>query len=141
MSDFNGAPKPRIVLSYQGPILTSAVTVRKCVDAMEAQLCGNELAAHGIDYYILNQNVNSLGWPYAGLSEVEVQVREQDAESARQILSRFDGNPLDVEPDEGAASDEPVADPTGEGMLVSAAAFETPRELYDAAATLGASRI
>ena len=141
MPDPNRPPKARVVLSYQGPILTSAVTVRKCIDAMQAQLCGNELAAHGIDYYILNQNVNSLGWPYAGLSEVEVQVREQDAELARQLLSRFEGNPLDVEPDEGAATREAVPDPGGEGVLVPAAAFDNPRELYDAAATLGAARV
>lgn len=141
MSEPSRPPKARVALSYQGPILTSAVTVRKCTDAMEAQLCGNELGAHGIDYYILNQNVNSLGWPYSGFSDVEVQVREQDAELARQLLSRFEGNPLDVEPDEGAATLEPIPDPGGEGVLVTAAAFDNPRALYDAAATLGAARI
>jgi len=141
MSDPNPPPKARAVLAYQSPILTSAVTVRKCIDAMEAQLCGNELAAHGIEYFILNQNVNSLGWPYAGLSEVEVQVRKQDAPLAAQLLSRFEGNPLDVEPDEGAASQEPVPSPVGEGLLVVAESFETVRDLYDAAATLGSVRI
>jgi DNA-directed RNA polymerase subunit RPC12/RpoP len=129
-----------VVLAYQGPILTSAVTVGRCADPIEAQLCGNELAAHGIDYHILNQNVNSLGWPYAGLSQVEVQVREQDAQLASRLLARFEANPLDVEPDEGG-HDGPIPDPAGEGVLVAVATFDHPRELYDAAATLGAARI
>lgn len=134
-------PPARIVLSYQAPALTSAVTVRQCADVMEAQLCANELAAHGIEYHLLNQNVNALGWPYSGLSSVEVQVREQDAPLARQLLARFEANPLDVEPEEGSADERTLADPSGEGLLVSAGAFDDPRRMYDAAATLGAARI
>jgi hypothetical protein len=128
------------VLSYQAPMLTSAVTVRSCFDAMEAQLCGNVLAAHGIDYYIMNQNTNTLG-PYSGFSRVEVQVREEDARRAAELLARFQADPLDVEPQEPGGADEAVSDPSGKGTLAVAAAYETPRELFDAAATLGASRI
>lgn len=134
------APRPRLVLSYQAPMLTSAVTVRSCFDAIEAQLCGNVLAAQGIDYYIMNQNTNTLG-PYSGFSRVEVQVREEDARRAAELLARFQADPLDVEPEESDGPDEAVSDPSGKGMLAVAAAYETPRELFDAAATLGASRI
>jgi hypothetical protein len=129
-----------LVLSYQTPMLTSAVTVRSCFDAIEAQLCGNVLAAQGIDYYIMNQNTNTLG-PYAGFSRVEVQVREEDARRAAELLARFQADPLDVEPEEPGGADQVVSDPSGKGTLAVAAAYETARELFDAAATLGASRI
>ena len=134
------APRPQLVLSYQAPILTSPVTVRSCFDAMEAQLCGNVLAAQGIDYYIMNQNTNTLG-PYSGFSRVEVQVREEDARQASELLARFQADPLDVEPQEPDGPEQAVSDPSGKWTLAVAAAYETPRELFDAAATLGASRI
>jgi hypothetical protein len=130
----------RTVLPYQGILPTKAVTVHKFYDAFEAQLYANELAAHGIDYYLLNQNANVLG-PYAPSSLLELQVREQDVAETRAVLSRFHVNPAEVEPAGDSDPTRSIPDPAGEGRLVSAAAYDTPRRLFDAAATLGAARV
>lgn len=131
---------PPPVLPYQPLLPTSAVTVRQCRDICEAQLFANELAAHGIDYYVMNQNTSVLG-TYVGFTYVDLQVREQDVERAAAVLSKLEINPLDVEPAEAIDPDQPLPDPNGNGMLVSAAAFDNPRSLHDAAANLGAARI
>ena len=131
----------RAVLPYQGALPTSAVTVRKCREAYEAQILANELAAHGIDYYVMNQNTNDIMGTYVGFTYVELQVRKEDAERASAILSKLEVNPLEVEPAEATDPDRAVPDPAADGMLVSAAAFDNPRNLFDAAATLGAARI
>jgi hypothetical protein len=130
----------RAVLPYQAALPTSAKTVRKFNDVYEAQLFANQLAAHGIDYYLMNRNTNILG-AYSGFSLVELQVREQDAIQAEAVLSQFQINPLEIEPAEETDATQPISDPAGEGMLVAAAAFDNPRSLYDAAATLGAAHI
>lgn len=130
----------RTVLPYQGILPTSAVTVRKFYDPFEAQLYANELAAHGIDYYLMNQNANVLG-PYAGASPLELQVREQDVPETQAVLSRFHVNPAEVEPAEDSDPSKSIPDPVGAGLLVAAAAYDNPRGLFDAASTLGAARV
>lgn len=131
----------RAVLPYQGALPTSAVTVRKCRELYEAQILANELAAHDIDYYVMNQNTNDIMGTYVGFTYVELQVRKEDAERASAILSKLEVNPLEIEPAEIIDPAQAIADPAGDGMLVSAAAFDNPRSLFDAAATLGAARI
>jgi hypothetical protein len=131
----------RAVLAYQRSLPTSAVTVRKCRDIYEAQIFANELAANGIDYYVMNQNTNDLLGTYVGFTYVELQVRKEEAEAASALLSKLSGNPLEVEPAEASNADQPIPDPAGEGILVSAAGFDNPRSLLDAAATLGAARV
>ena len=130
----------RTVLPYEGILPTNAVTVRRFYDPFEAQLYANELAAHGIDYYLMNQNANVLG-PYAGASPLELQVREQDVPETQAVLSRFHVNLAEVEPAGDSDPFKSISDPTGDGLLVSAAAYENPRQLFDAAATLGAARV
>jgi hypothetical protein len=130
----------RTVLPYQGVQATNAVTLRRFYDPFEAQLYANELAAHGIDYYLMNQNANVLG-AWAGSSQVELQVREHDLPVAHAALAQFHVNPLEVEPAEDSDPSSPIPDPSGDGHLVSAAAYDNPRHLFDAASTLGAARI
>jgi hypothetical protein len=114
--------------------------LRRLYDAFEAQLYANELAAHGIDYYLMNQNANVLG-AWGGSSQVELQVREDDLPIARQAIAQFQVNPLEVEPAEDSDPSRSIPDPAGAGLLVSAAAYDNPRRLFDAASTLGAARV
>jgi hypothetical protein len=130
----------RAVLSYETPVPVGAVTVQKFHDAMEAQMCANELAAHGIQYALVNVNANVLG-PYVGFSQVELQVRKQDLAEAQAVLSQAQVNPMEVEPEDDLDRQVPLPDPEGEGKLVMAAAFENSRDLFDAAVALGAVRI
>lgn len=132
----------RVVLPYHGPALSSAVTVKTFFNAMEAQLYANELAAHGIDYFLANQNANTfLGW-YSGFTQVELQVRRQDADRAAEVLARLQLlDPTDVEPEDDSDPQAPIPDPDGQGILVTLAAFDNPLSVYDAAAILGAARI
>lgn len=129
------------VLGYQRVVLRAPVTVRRFFDPMEAQLYANELAAHDIEYAILSQNVATfLGW-YSGFSQVELQVHQEDAATADQLLSRLQLDPADVEPAEDSDPQAPVPDPSGNGKLVVAGAYDNPRRLYDAAATLGSAHV
>ena len=132
----------RVVLPYQGPLPTSAVTVRTFYNAIEAQIFANELAAHGVEYFLANENANTfLGW-YSGFTQVELQVRKEDAAAADELLGRLQlKDPTDVEPLDESDPNEPIADPAGGQMLVTVAAYDDPRKLYDAAAALGAARV
>lgn len=133
--------REKLVLPYQRAVLKAPVTVRKFFDVMEAQLYANELAAHDIDYSLLNQNSqNMLGW-YSGFGQIELQVREEDAAESEQLLSRLNVKPDEVEPADDSDPRAPIADSTSNEVLVTAAAYDQPRKLYDAAATLGAANI
>jgi len=133
-------PRP-VVLPYQRVTIQAPVTVRKFYSALEAQLYANELADHDIEYSIVNQNAaTTLGW-YSGFAQVELQVHAEDAPEARQLLARLNVNSSDVEPADNADPQAPIPDPQGDGMLVTAAAYDDPGALYDAAATLGAAYI
>jgi hypothetical protein len=128
------------VLPYQRQVNTPVVTVRTFYDAMEAQLYANELEVAGIDYNLTNQNTNTLG-PYAAFSQVELQVRQEDVADAQQLLSQLELDPTDVEPEQALDPSAAIPDPAGEGTLVPAVAFDRPRPMFDAAATLGAARV
>ncbi|HEY8746739.1 MAG TPA: DUF2007 domain-containing protein [Tepidisphaeraceae bacterium] len=128
------------VLPYQRQVNTPVVTVRTFYDAMEAQLYANELEVAGIDYNLTNQNTNTLG-PYAAFSQVELQVREEDVADAQRLLSQLELDPTDVEPEQSVDPTAPLPDPSGEGTLVTAVAFDNPRAMFDAAAVLGAARV
>lgn len=135
------SPARPLVLPYQRAVLRAPVTVRKFFDAMEAQIYANELASHDIEYALLNQNApNALGW-YSGFGQVELQVLEEDAAAANELLSRLHLDPGEVEPAEESDPQAPLPDPDGGGMLVAAAAYEDPQRLYDAAALLGAAHV
>jgi hypothetical protein len=136
------APPARpVVLAYQSVVLQAPVTVRKFFDPIEAQIHANELAAHDIEYALLNQNApGALGW-YSGFAQVQLQVREEDAAIANELLSRLRIEPGEVEPADESDPQAPIPDPGGQGVLVSTAAYEDPRQLYDAAGLLGASHI
>jgi len=131
----------KVVLPYQGALATSATTIRKFHDLLEAQLFANELASHDIEYFLVNQNVTGLGFPYSGFSQIELQVREQDLAESQRILTNVQVNPLELEPEDTGDPKIPIPDPGGEGVLVMACAYENPRDLFDAAASLGAARI
>jgi hypothetical protein len=134
-------PARPVVLAYQSAALRAPVTVRKFFDPMEAQIYANELAAHDIEYALLNQNAPSaLGW-YSGFAQVQLQVREEDVAEANELLSRLKLEPGEVEPAEEVDPKIPMPDPSGNGTLVSAGAFEDPRQLYDAAGVLGAAHV
>jgi hypothetical protein len=122
----------RTVLPYSGAAVTSAVTVRSCGNPMEAQLVAGRLTSAGIDSYLMNENANALG-PYSGFCPIDVQVKKEDLERAREVLAQGDFDPLDVEP--AAETAEEAAD------LAEVAVFDNPRALFDAAAVLGAARI
>jgi len=128
------------VLSYQRNAFSPLVTVRTFYSALDAQMLANELDAGGIWCTLTNQNTNTLG-PYAAFSQVELQVRQEDVEEARELLSRFDGGSTDVEPEQDVDPTEAVPDPGGEGVLVTVAAFDTPAAMYDAAGALGAAHV
>jgi hypothetical protein len=130
----------RAVLPYQGALPTSAVTVGTFYHVYEAHIFANQLASQGIDYFLMNQNVNVLG-AYAGFSQIELQVRKEDLAAARNALAQFQASPLEVEPAERTDPDQPIPDPAGEGLLVTAGRFDNPRSLFDAAAILGAARV
>lgn len=128
------------VLPYQRQPTAPAVTVRKFYDAVEAQLYANVLEAAGIEYSLLNMNTNTLG-AYSAFSQVELQVRDEDAAEARAVLDGLQLDPVDVEPEADPGPEASIPDPAGDGELVPAAAYATPRELYDAAGALGGARI
>jgi hypothetical protein len=130
-----------VVLAYQSAVLQAPVTVRRFFDPMEAQIHANELAAHDIEYAILNQNTPGfLGW-YSGFAQVELQVREGDAAVADELLSRLKIEPGEVEPVEESDANAPIPGSNGEGLLVAAAVYEDPLQLYDAAGLLGAAHV
>jgi hypothetical protein len=131
----------RAVLPYQTPGSGAAKKLRTFHDQLEAQLYANELAAHGIQYFLANGNVVSLGLPYSGFSQIELQVRAEDLDRAKAVLADFQANPMEVEPADPVDPQQPIADPDGNGSLLTAAAFENPGALFDAAASLGAARI
>jgi hypothetical protein len=58
----------------------------------------NRLEAEGITCITVNSNVSNLGIPYTGFTTVDVQVHQEHAERAIEILQT---NPDELEPAEG----------------------------------------
>jgi putative signal transducing protein len=136
----NGDVSQPPILSYQRNAFSPLVTVRTFYNALDAQMLANELDAAGIRCTLTNQNTNTLG-PYSAFSQVELQVRQDDAGEARQILARYDTSSTEVEPEEDLGASVPVPDPSGRGTLVTAGAFDTASAMFDAAAALGAAHV
>jgi hypothetical protein len=107
------------VLSYAVPGSTREVTVARAAGGAEAEMMSGQLALAGIRSQVINRNVEVLG-PYAPGGSVQVIVMADDAERAREVLRD------EVEP--------------GEELAV-AAAFDNPRLLRQASATLAAARV
>src|SRR5205823_14031131 len=96
MRDESNSPAP--VLGYQGPRSRKAVTVAWCADAGEAELLCGELHAAGVPASAVNQHTVALG-PYAGATQIEVQVPVEDREQAAGVLARLpDRNDVEPEP-------------------------------------------
>lgn len=132
------SPPAPPVLSYATPAGEEAAlaTVARCASTAEAELCVGELADAGIPAHVLNQHTSGLG-PYSGGSEVEVQVRRQDAARAAEVLALVTSD--DVEP-----ADEPPTpvDETGAPVpLAVAAAYDHPSLLRDAVTHLAAASV
>jgi hypothetical protein len=136
-NDANAEPP---ILSYQRHAFSPLVTVRTFYSALDAQLYANELDAAGIRCTLANQNTNTLG-PYSAFSQVELQVRQDEAEEARQLLSHLDLKSTDLEPEQDVDASSPLPGPSGEGLLIPVAAFDNPGAMFDAAAALGAARV
>jgi hypothetical protein len=135
-------PAARPVLGYQTPRSGGTVTVAWCGDAGEAELICGELRDAGVPAVAVNHHTSALG-PYAGGSEIEVQVPAEDRQRAAEVLARLpDRN--DVEPEEEPA-DGSADYTTGEDgqrvPLEVLAECVSAQEMMDLAATLGAARV
>ena len=119
------APTSPPVLSYSSVLPGATVTIGRYASTMEAALPAAELAAEGIEHRVLNGNVNSLGIPYRGFSDVEIQVHEKDAERATEVLARINAD--DLEPADDPADALPLDEEGQPLQLASAGAFETAR--------------
>jgi len=116
------------------------VTIGRYASAVEAALPAAELAGEGIEHQVLNSNVNGLGIPYSGFSDVEIQVHEKDVERATEALDRINAD--DLEPAEDPAHAPPLFDDAGQPLLVApVGAFDNVRALRDAQTVLASARI
>jgi hypothetical protein len=115
------------------------VTVERCANSLEAAMQANRLEAEGIGCITVNANVNNLGMPYSGFTTVNVQVHEDDAARAIEILQT---NPDDLEPADDPDDASAGFDDNGQPLkLVEAARYETVRQLRSAQTLLASSRI
>jgi hypothetical protein len=63
------------------------VTVATFSEPIQAHLASAKLAAEGIEYFIIDENIVSMYWLYSqAVGGVKLQVRENDAEKALQTL-------------------------------------------------------
>jgi hypothetical protein len=120
------------VLSYAVVAPVEQVTVARVASGAEAEMISDQLAAAGIPSQIIDRNVEVLG-PYAPGSSVKVIALARDAERATEVMRD------EVEPD--GQPDVPLDEEGRPIGLAVAAAFDQPRLLRHAAATLGAGRI
>jgi hypothetical protein len=136
------SPPPVPVLSYQTPGTSgSMVRVGRYANSEEAELRASALAEEGIPSQVFNANVNSLGIPYAGFADVELHVRQEDAQRAAEVLAR-DAAENDLEPQEPSPSDPPPTDEDGNLLnLVPVVAFDSVRLMRDAQTILSSARI
>jgi hypothetical protein len=136
-------PRPVVpVLSYQTPGATGTmVRVGSYANSEEAELRASALAEEGIPSQVFNANVNSLGIPYAGFADVELHVRQDDAQRAAELLAR-DAAADDLEPQDPSPTDPPPTDEAGNPLnLVPLVAFDSVRLMRDAQTILSSARI
>jgi hypothetical protein len=136
------SPAPAPVLGYHVPRSGKLVSVASCGDAAEAQMVASALAAAGIPSAVVNEHTNALGG-YVGRTWVEVHVGVEDRDRAAALVSEIrSGDAFVPEDDPPDGSADIAADADGTRVpLAVAATFETARDMYDAAAVLGAARI
>lgn len=146
--DDQSPPKTPIpIFSYATPDLPvdglgrpgRTVTVGRYSNSMEASMQAALLDAEGVYAKVLNSNVNSLGMPYSGFTDVELQVHEADAARATEILHT---NPDDLEPLDEPVEAPPVLNDQGEAVrIVPAVAFDNVRQMRAAQSVLASARI
>ena len=136
------SPAPAPVLGYQVPRSGKLVSVASCGDAAEAQMVAAALSAAGIPSAVVNEHTNALGG-YVGRNWVEVHVGVEDRDRAAGVVAEIrtgDAFVPEDDPPDGSADFAADADGTRVPLAV-AATFHTARDMYDAAAVLGAARI
>jgi hypothetical protein len=134
-------PSPAVpVLSYQTPgAIGAMVRVRRFANSGEAELRASALAAEGIPSQVFNANASSLGYP--GFVDVELHVRQEDAQRALEVLAR-DAAEDDLEPQEPSPADPSPTDDNGNAVnLVPLVAFDSVRLMRDAQTILSSARI
>jgi hypothetical protein len=130
------------VLGYQAPRSSKTARVATCADAGEGQVLVGELAGYGIPAAIINEHTSALG-PWGGNAVVKVEVPLEDADRAAEIVNRLrSGDDLEPEdePPEGRV-DAPTDEHGQPQPLAVVAEYDTAREMYDCAATLGSARV
>ena len=99
----------------------------------------NRLEAEGITCITVNSNVSNLGIPYSGFTTVDVQVHEEDAERAIEILQT---SPDELEPAEESDDASTALDEEGRPLkLIEAGRYESVRHLRAAQTVLASSRV
>jgi len=89
------APRPQ---KSTPPPLPNLVMIRTAMYTTEADLIKARLEAEGIPVFLKNYETINANWFYASaLGWIQVMVREQDADRARQILDEIADNEVDIE--------------------------------------------
>jgi hypothetical protein len=121
------------------------VSLHKYLNEFEAQLAANELEGQGIRWQIFNAARGALSGMYAGLVTIDLQVMNDDLERARAVLaSRAAGKDDDLEPAEREDPEQPLEIADEEGVTAvwrTAAVFESPRALHEAAMVLESAHL
>jgi hypothetical protein len=131
------ADKPP-VLGYQAQRSGGTARVATCADAGEGQALVAELSGYGIPAAVINEHTSALG-PWAGNAVVKVEVPLEDADRASEIINRLrSGEDLEPEEEPPDGSVSYTTDEHGQRQsLAAVGSFDTAREMYDCAATLG----
>jgi ribosomal protein S27AE len=121
------------------------VTARKFVSEFEARLAGNELEANGIRWQLFNDDIKSvLSW-YGGFVSIRLAVLSDDLERANAVLaSHAAAEAGDLEPAEREDPEQPLEIADDEGVSAvwrTAAVFESPRALHEAAMVLESAHL
>lgn len=65
----------------------------------EAEIAKSVLESEGIEAFIDNENIANLNWTYTALDGIGINVKEDDAERALEILSPEETNPHPTKPE------------------------------------------
>lgn len=132
-----------VVLTYATPAPsgTGGMTiVGRFGSIEEAEITSSELASLGIPSWVLNKNQFGLGFPYAVLVDVELHVRQEDADRATELLKQAKSD--DWEPAESSDIIPAPTDSDGHPIpLAVVATFDSVRQLREAQTLLASSRI
>src|SRR5882672_9576372 len=124
---------PAPILSYATPSSSRMIKLARYRDVNEAELHAAALAAEGISARVLNANMNTMGYP--GMADVELHVRDDQADDALAILDQAKNEEMEPVPDPVDAP--PPRDALGQEVcLLPAAAFHNLRLMRDAQTVL-----